>query len=223
MVPSSAVSQSPLAGPLGAVPDAPREVVRCQECQLVQFRTMSDLCRRCAKPLPTWVPFGANCVAEETPQSLEAGDLAETDPPTDRAGRNRRVPLGTKIKEIREERGLTQVEMAALLGIPRSYLSRIENRRLLPGPMMVAKFAEALQMDIAELLPPERRKDGARLFPSDPGLAALYTQIAMLPAQELAKILAIVRRMVPGGINPRRTMGVPAGPSQRPAVLPARP
>ena len=61
---------SPMQAPGGAIPAnarageiAPREVVRCQECQLVQFRTASDLCRRCAQPLPSLLPFRA---AEES-------------------------------------------------------------------------------------------------------------------------------------------------------------
>jgi DNA-binding XRE family transcriptional regulator len=163
----------------------PREVLRCQQCQLVQFRTMSDMCRRCGKPLPCWIPFGVSVDDEESRAGVSEYEAEDGDMPVDRAGRNRRISVGAKIKQLREERRMTQAEMSSLLGIPRSYLSRIENRRLLPGPLMVAKFAGALGMDISELLPHERRKDGSRLFPSDPGLAALYTQIAKLPVQEL--------------------------------------
>src|SRR5262249_43941391 len=31
---------------------SPREVIRCRHCFLVQFRTVSELCRRCDTPLP---------------------------------------------------------------------------------------------------------------------------------------------------------------------------
>jgi len=194
----------------------PREVLRCQHCQLVQFRTQSDLCRRCVKPLPSWIPFGVTADEEENPSEVSDCNAGESEMPIDRAGRNRRISIGAKIKQVREERGLTQVEMSSLLEIPRSYLSRIENRRLLPGPLMVAKFAEALEMDISDLLPPERRKDGNRLFPSDAGLAALYSQIAKLPVQELGKVLEVVRRMVPGTPSPRRKGVGPAEMPQRP-------
>ena len=54
---------------------------------------------------------------------------------------------------MREQRCLTQMSMATLLRIPRSYLSRIENNRLLPGPLMVADFAAALDIEISTLLP----------------------------------------------------------------------
>ncbi|MBI2820352.1 MAG: helix-turn-helix transcriptional regulator [Acidobacteria bacterium] len=197
----------------------PREVVRCQQCQLVQFRTLSDMCRRCAKPLPSWIPFGVPPEEDESQETLVECDASDSEMPTDRAGRNRRVSIGAKIKELREDRQLTQIKMSSLLGIPRSYLSRIENNRLLPGPLMVAKFAAALKMDISELLPPERRKDGSRLFPSDPGLAALYTQIAKLPVQELGKVLDMVRQLVNGSPNLRREAAGPVELPRRPEAI----
>ena len=199
---------------------APREVVRCLECRLVQFRTASDHCRRCSKPLPSLIPFVDPAQAEA---DLAAPDFnaSENDQPMDRAGRNRRVSIGAKMKDLREERHLTQVEMSEILGIPRSYLSRIENSRLLPGPMMVAKFAEALELDIAELLPLERRRDGMRLFPNEPALASLYTQIAKLPLVEMEKVLAIVRQMAAVNASPQRA-GVVQPVLPRPAA-PAKP
>ena len=208
----------------------PREVVRCQQCRLVQYRTATDHCRRCAKPLPSLIPFGAKDTGNEAPESTVECDGGDGELPTDRAGRNRRVSIGAKMKELREERQFTQIEMSSLLGIPRSYLSRIENSRLLPGPMMVAKFATALEVEISELLPLERRKDGIRLFPNDPALAALYTRIARLPVTELEKVLAMVRGMVqcnanlrPIAVGPVRLLQQPeAVPASAPAAQPAR-
>ena len=200
----------------------PREVLRCQHCQLVQFRTMSDMCRRCAKTLPSWIPFGVTPEEDESQQNLAECDASDGELPIDRAGRNRRVSIGAKIKELREDRQLTQIEMASLLGIPRSYLSRIENRRLLPGPMMVARFAAALELEISELLPPERRKDGSRLFPSDLGLAALYTQIANLPVGNMEKVLAVARQMVQARANLRREAAGPAEMPRRPEAVAAQ-
>ena len=36
---------------LQAVPATEREVLRCESCKLVQYRTSSDICRRCKKSL----------------------------------------------------------------------------------------------------------------------------------------------------------------------------
>ena len=200
----------------------PREVVRCQQCRLVQYRTATDHCRRCAKPLPSLIPFGAKDTGNEAPEStVECDSGGDGEMPTDRAGRNRRVSIGAKMKELREERQLTQIEMSSLLGIPRSYLSRIENSRLLPGPMMVAKFATALEVEISELLPLERRKDGSRLFPNDTALAALYSRMARLPVTELEKVLAMVRGMVPCNANLRPIVVGPVRFLQQPEAVPA--
>ena len=199
----------------------PREVVRCQQCRLVQYRTATDHCRRCAKPLPSLIPFGAKDTGNEAPEGTVECDSGNGEMPTDRAGRNRCVSIGAKMKELREERQCTQIEMSSLLGIPRSYLSRIENSRLLPGPMMVAKFATALEVEISELLPLERRKDGSRLFPNDTALAALYTRIARLPVQELEKILPKVRGMVQCNANLRPVVVGPVRLLQQPEAVPA--
>ena len=195
-----------------------REVVRCQQCQLVQFRTQTDLCRRCSKPLPSLLRFLQESAALDTAHRADEPVGAAMEMPLDRAGRNRQVSIGAKMQELREARQMTQIEMSALLAIPRSYLSRIENSRLLPGPLMIAKFAAALGIPVSELLPPERRKDGRRLFPNDPEAAAVYTQFARLEPAQMEIILAAARRMLIGRVIPLPVAGaqraLPLAPSE---------
>jgi transcriptional regulator with XRE-family HTH domain len=203
-----------LASTLLKEPILPREVVRCRQCQLVQFRTHSDLCRRCSKPLPSLLKFVEP--EEMAPEGSEVTEDVPMDLSLDRASRNRQVSIGGKMKELREDRLLTQVEMAALLEIPRSYLSRIENNRLLPGPLMVAKFAASLGVGIGDLLGHERRRDGARLFPGDPLAATLYSQFARLQPKHMEMILGEVRRMISGSFNPLPAMDRPPAPQPLP-------
>lgn len=149
---------------------AARDVVRCQACTLVQFRTQSDLCRRCLKPLPMLLQ-----PEPEEPAGLAQDELAvqadglwlDEQEPLARAERNRRVGVGSRLRAVRVRLGLTQVEMSERLQIPRTYLSRIENDRLLPGPKMLAKFAGDLGLDVSDVLPSfatqlddDRRWDG---------------------------------------------------------------
>ncbi len=144
-----------------------REVVRCGDCSLVQFRTASDMCRRCAKPLPSLLPAPeAEPVAEMDAATDPFGDLDDGQPVA-RAERNRRVAMGSRLRACRIKMGLTQIEMAERLAIPRTYLSRIENDRLLPGPLMIAKFASDLGLNVSDMLPSfpaqmdgDRRWDG---------------------------------------------------------------
>ncbi len=65
----------------------------------------------------------------------------------------RELSIGRKLRELREERHLTQQDMAGRAGVPRTYISRIENARLLPGPPMLRRIADALDVGLLDLLP----------------------------------------------------------------------
>jgi len=201
---------------------AVREVLRCRQCLLVQFRTASDLCRRCAKPLPSHPAEHVAAVLDEdaTPVALESQSAINSPMPLDRGARNRRLTVGSKLGAIRKERALTQVEMAELLGIPRSYLSRIENNRLLPGPLMVAKFAQALDLGISELLDASRHDRSGRL-PGDPITASLLRHFTTLQLPQQADVLLRVRRMLDLCISPRPATVAPLAKPQSPE--PAQP
>jgi transcriptional regulator with XRE-family HTH domain len=101
------------------------------------------------------------------------------------------------------------MQMATLFKIPRSYLSRIENNRLLPGPLMVAQFAEALGVGVSELLPPEPSRQKAAPMVSDPATAALLKYFAELAPGEMELVLSRARQMA-GRANP-----LPAADAQR--------
>jgi transcriptional regulator with XRE-family HTH domain len=202
---------------------AVREVLRCGRCSLVQFRTASDLCRRCAKPLPTHPSEQPAVIYEEeaAPEAavLESESPAGSSMPLERGARNRRLTVGSKLGAIRKERALTQVEMAELLGIPRSYLSRIENNRLLPGPLMVAKFAEALDVEISELLDPARPDRSMRL-PADPIGTSLLRHFATLQMPQQAEILLRVRQMLGLSISLRPATDALPATTQLPELEP---
>ena len=179
------------AGPAG---DVVREVVRCGECSLVQFRTASDMCRRCYKALPSLKPMVEETVAEPEAADSAFADLDEGQPVA-RAERNRRVGMGSRLRACRIKMGLTQIEMAEKLQIPRTYLSRIENDRLLPGPLMIAKFANDLGINVSDVLPSltaqldnDRRWDGIS--------RRVINIFAEIEPSRQQQILAAVRNMV---------------------------
>jgi len=72
----------------------------------------------------------------------------------------RELTIGRRLRELREQRHLTQQDMAGRAGVPRTYISRIENARLLPGPLMLGRIASALEVAIFELLPAHRNGNG---------------------------------------------------------------
>lgn len=72
-------------------------------------------------------------------------------PPTDRALDPRRL-LGERIKELRAERGLTQEEAADRIGVFRTYMSRMESGQANPTLTMLHQIADALGVEVVELL-----------------------------------------------------------------------
>lgn len=64
-----------------------------------------------------------------------------------------KLRIGNKLSTIREDRKMTQIEMAELLQIPESTYARYERNENQVGYDKIAKFAEMLNVPIQELLP----------------------------------------------------------------------
>jgi transcriptional regulator with XRE-family HTH domain len=60
--------------------------------------------------------------------------------------------FGKRVRELRKERGLSQVELAAKVGIDRSYMGFLERGERNPSLEVIAKIAEALNVTPDELL-----------------------------------------------------------------------
>lgn len=63
-----------------------------------------------------------------------------------------RVKLGKRVRELRGERGLTQIELAELMGIDRSYLSEIETGKKDPSLRVLKTLADGFRLTLSELL-----------------------------------------------------------------------
>jgi putative transcriptional regulator len=68
-----------------------------------------------------------------------------------------------RLKEIRNERGLSQLKLAFLTGIAPSELSRIENNWIKPYPGWRKRLAKALRTTEVELFPAEKGGSDAKL------------------------------------------------------------
>ena len=62
------------------------------------------------------------------------------------------VYVGDKVKRLRDERALTQSELAEKAGLTVAALSRIERNNAEPRPTTRRKLAEALGVDPSELI-----------------------------------------------------------------------
>ena len=63
-----------------------------------------------------------------------------------------RVRLGNRIRSLRKKRAWTQVELAEMLGVDRSYLSEIETGKKDPGLRVLKTIADGFQLTLSQLL-----------------------------------------------------------------------
>ncbi len=59
--------------------------------------------------------------------------------------------LGQNLKKIRTQKNITQVEIANILGVDRSFVSNIENGKNNPTLSTIANLAKALKVTVDEL------------------------------------------------------------------------
>jgi transcriptional regulator with XRE-family HTH domain len=73
--------------------------------------------------------------------------------------------LGERVRELRTKRGLTQVEFAALCGIPQSRVSTIEKGSRVPNVETVLRLAQALGCRVTALMSVFDKRDLSSLLP----------------------------------------------------------
>ena len=171
---------------LSALPAIEREVLKCDHCKLVQFRPASDTCRRCKKSL-----------LPEQPK-LEA-TIALVPEPTSR-NPDGTIQVATAVRDLRHVRNLSQRQLAARMGVPRTYISKIENGKAMPTLSSLDRLARALQVDISALLrdAPTRHQDETAVLTADPFLAEIAKYAAHLNATQKSIFLNHVRELAQG-------------------------
>jgi len=65
------------------------------------------------------------------------------------------MPIGLKIRQMREEKGLTQGDIENVSGLLRGYISRVENGHTVPSIETLEKFAAALDVPLYRLFCPD--------------------------------------------------------------------
>jgi transcriptional regulator with XRE-family HTH domain len=166
-----------------------REVVRCDHCHLVQFRTSNNLCRKCRTSLD-----------EDEPEAI----LAQPMPVMEAVGASRsEVQVAQAIRSLRLGHGLSQRQLALRMGVPRTYVSKIENEKATPTLSSLARLAAALDVSVPDLLRacgPSRQEEINNLI-SDPFVAEMREFTSQLDEMQRMSVLAQVRDMV---AHPRR-------------------
>jgi transcriptional regulator with XRE-family HTH domain len=146
-----------------------REVVRCDFCSLVQYRTTNSLCRKCRRPLD---------IEEPVPPALQLVPHS-TVAPSAEAG----LQVAGQVRDIRKARHLSQRQLAGRMQVPRTYISKIENGKAIPTLGSLERLAAALDVDISQLVRDSRsvREEEVAAIFADPFLAEIA---ALLPHLE---------------------------------------
>ena len=162
-----------------------REVLRCDHCSLVQFRTVNSLCRRCHKSLEVEEPEPA-----PTPLSIVPPAPAATEG----------LQVATAVRDLRHVRNLSQRQLAARMNVPRTYISKIENGKAMPTLSSLDRLAKALQVDISTLLRDSntRHRDETAVLMTDPFLAEIAAYTSQLDALQRSIFLNHVRELAAG-------------------------
>lgn len=63
------------------------------------------------------------------------------------------IKIGGRIRELRQERGMTLDQLAAQAGISASHLSRLERDQAEPSFTVAAAIAQQIGVSLSELLP----------------------------------------------------------------------
>jgi transcriptional regulator with XRE-family HTH domain len=140
-----------------------REVLRCDHCSLVQFRT-------------------ANAIV---PAQAEKQDG---------------IQVATAVRDLRHVRNLSQRQLAARMGVPRTYISKIENGKAMPTLSSLDRLARALKVDIASLLRDanNRHSDETAVLTADPFLAEIAAYTSQLNELQRSIFLNHVRELAAG-------------------------
>ncbi|MGE5734174.1 MAG: helix-turn-helix domain-containing protein [Acidobacteriota bacterium] len=168
-----------------------REVVRCDRCLLVQFRTTNNLCRRCHTSLDEEEPEIA--AAPPTPQMMPMHSSSHG-----------HLNLASSIRSLRLRNGLSQRQRATRQSVPRTYVSKIENEKATPTLSSLERLARALEVTVPDLLSggERNRQEEVRELMQDQFIAELLPFVSQLNGMQLSSVLAQVRDLT---MRPRRT------------------
>jgi transcriptional regulator with XRE-family HTH domain len=108
------------------------------------------------------------------------------------------VQVAKAIRNLRHRNGLSQRQLALRMGVPRTYVSKIENEKATPTLSSLARLAAALEVSVPDLLVQcgPSREDEIRELLSDPFIAELVEFTSKLNTMQLSSVLAQVRDMV---------------------------
>ncbi|HUS18272.1 MAG TPA: helix-turn-helix transcriptional regulator [Terriglobales bacterium] len=166
-----------------------REVLRCDHCHLVQFRTNNNLCRKCHLSLDTEEPEPEIAPIPDAPAANHGNGLQ----------------IASAIRSLRLRSGLSQRQLALRMQVPRTYVSKIENEKATPTLSSLQRLANALEISVPDLLrsaTSDTRQAEIQELLADDFIVEILPYVNQLDAMQRSTFLTQMRELT---TRPRRT------------------
>jgi transcriptional regulator with XRE-family HTH domain len=107
-------------------------------------------------------------------------------------------PFGKRLMELRSERGITQTQLADMIGSTQRNISHYETVAELPPSAVLIKIAKALQVSTDDLLglKPPRPAPKAKEDPEMRRLWKKFQQIQALPEKDRRAVIRLINSLV---------------------------
>ncbi|MGC2638610.1 MAG: helix-turn-helix transcriptional regulator [Acidobacteriaceae bacterium] len=114
------------------------------------------------------------------------------------------IDVARAVRDVRHARNLSQRQLAGRMAVPRTYISKIENAKAVPTLSSLERLANALEVDICELLHDgcSRRARETAVLMADPFLAEIAPLIAQIDPFQRSMFLNQVRELALGRRRP---------------------
>lgn len=106
-----------------------------------------------------------------------------------------RIELGLRLKDIRTKRGLSQTELAKLVGVTPSTISQVESNLIYPSLPALLKIAEVLSVEVSSFFQNRAHVQRRLHFP---GSDAVEVKLADIPDEGV-----IVKKLTPLDYDPK--------------------
>ena len=96
---------------------------------------------------------------------------------------------------------MSQGELGRRVGLRRTYLSRVENDHVMPGPRIVSEIARALEIGIGDLFRPQPTRGSSGAVLREQACLSLVEMFSELQPGQMAQVVSQARQMCAVGVT----------------------